>query len=179
MRVSAAVSLGSVVAAALLLSTGAAAKKVEAGPPPQQVNELLACRTIADNAQRLACYDKSAAVIGEAVAKRDIVVFDRESVKETKRGLFGFSIPNLGIFGDEEKEDEIKQIEGTIVSTAFNADGGYIFRLADGSRWSQLDSKPFAIPPQSGDKVVVKKGSLGSYFLSIPGQPGVKVERTN
>lgn len=179
MRVSAAVGLGSVVAAALLLSTGAAAKKVEAGPPPQQVNELLACRTIADNAQRLACFDKSAAVIGEAVAKRDIVVFDRESVKETKRGLFGFSIPNLGIFGDEDKEDEIKQIEGTIVSTAFNADGGYIFRLADGSRWSQLDSKPFAIPPQSGDKVVVKKGSLGSYFLSIPGQPGVKVERTN
>jgi hypothetical protein len=179
MRVSAAVGLGSIVAAALLLSTGAAAKKVEAGPPPQQVNELLACRTIADNAQRLACYDKSAAVIGEAVAKRDIVVFDRESVKETKRGLFGFSIPNLGIFGDEDKEDEIKQIEGTIVSTAFNADGGYIFRLADGSRWSQMDSKPFAIPPQSGDKVVVKKGSLGSYFLSIPGQPGVKVERTN
>lgn len=179
MRASEAVGLGSIVAAGLLLSSGAAAKKIEAGPPPQQVNELLACRTIADNAQRLACYDKSAAVIGEAVAKRDIVVFDRESVKETKRGLFGFSIPNLGIFGDEDNQDEIKQIEGTIVSTAFNADGGYIFRLADGSRWSQLDSKPFAIPPQSGDKVLVKKGTLGSYFLSIPGQPGVKVERTN
>jgi len=154
-------------------------KKITEGPPPAQVTTLLNCRTIADNAQRLACYDGAAATIGEAVAKRDLVVMDRESVKKTKRGLFGFSIPNLGIFGDDDDEVEIKQIEGTIVSTGFNADGGYIFRLADGSRWTQIDSKPFAVPPRNGDKVVVKKGALGSYFLTVAGLPGVKVKRTN
>lgn len=165
----------------LILAAPAASapKKIQEGPPPAAVTELLNCRNITDSAERLACYDRSAATIGEAVAKKDLVVMDRESVKKTKRGLFGFSIPNLGIFGDDDSEVEIRQIEGTIVSTAFNADGGYIFRLADGSRWTQIDSKPFAIPPQSGDKVVVKKGTLGSYFLSIPGQPGVKVQRTN
>ena len=163
----------------LLAAPAASAKKVPEGPPPAAVTELLNCRNIADGAARLACYDKSAAAIGDAVAKKDLVVMDRESVKKTKRGLFGFSIPNLGVFGDDDNSVEIKQIEGTIVSTAINGDGGYIFRLADGSRWSQMDSKPFAIPPQSGDKVVVKKGSLGSYFLTVQGQPGVKVHRTN
>ena len=156
-----------------------APKKIAEGPPPAQVTALLQCRSIADSAERLACYDKAAATIDEAVAKRDIVVIDREGVQKTKRGLFGFSIPNLGIFGDDNDVVEIKQIEGTLVSTAFNADGGYIFRLEDGSRWSQLDSKPFAIPPQSGDKVVVKKGALGAYFLTVEGQPGVKVKRIN
>jgi hypothetical protein len=111
------------------------------------------------------------------VVKEELVVFDRESVRETKRGLFGFSLPNLGIFGDEE--NEISQIEGTVVSFGFNADGGYIFRLADGSRWSQTDGKPLAVDPQNGDKVVVKKGALGSFTLSVAKQPGVKVKRIN
>ena len=99
--------------------------------------------------------------------------------RKTKRGLFGFGIPNLGIFGDDDDEVEIKQIDGEIVSTGFNADGGYIFRLADGSRWTQMDGKPFALPPEAGDKVVVKKGALGSYILSVGKQPGVKVKRIN
>ena len=156
-----------------------APKKIAEGPPPAQVTALLNCRTITDSAERLACYDKTAAAMGDAVAKRDLVVFDRESVTKTKRGLFGFSIPNLGIFGDDNDEVEIKQIEGVIAGTARNADGGFIFRLADGSRWTQIDSKPFAIDPRNGDKVLVKKGALGSYFMAVEGQPGVKVERTN
>jgi hypothetical protein len=179
MRTGAAIGLGSLGAAILLASSSVAAKQPEAGPPPPQVNALLACRGITDSAGRLACFDRTAASIGEAVAKKDIVVYDRESVRKTKRGLFGFSIPNLGIFGDDSDEVEVKQIDGEIVSTAFNADGGYIFRLADGSRWSQMDGKPIALPPENGDKVVVKKGVLGSYMLSVAKQPGVKVKRIN
>jgi hypothetical protein len=170
-------ALGAVALIAASAATGQ--KKPKDGPPPAQVTELLNCRSIADSAQRLACYDKAAATIGDAVAKRDLVVFDRESVKKTKRGLFGFSIPDLGVFGDDDDEVEIKQIEGAIAGYSHNADGGYVFRLADGSRWSQTDGKPIAIPPANGDKVVVKKGSFGAYFLSFAGQPGVKVKRIN
>jgi len=166
-------------AAIAVMAPAASAKKAEGGPPAAQMNALLDCRAIADAAARLECYDKSAAALGDAVAKRDLVVFDRESVKKTKRGLFGFSIPNLGILGEDNDEVEIKQIDGEVASTAFNADGGYIFRLADGSRWSQMDGKPIALAPRPGDKVVVKKGALGSYTLSVARQPGVKVKRIN
>lgn len=179
MRAWAMVGLGSVATAILIASPGVSAKPPKEGPPAPQVSALLACRNIGDDAQRLACYDKNAATVGEAVAKRELVVMDRESVRTTKRGLFGFSIPNLGIFGDDDNEVEIKQIDGELASTAFNADGGYIFRLADGSRWTQMDGKPIAVEPRSGDKVVVKKGVLGSYILSVARQPGVKVKRIN
>lgn len=169
---------GALGLAVLLASAGAEAKKPkETPPPPPQVNELLACRAIADSGQRLACYDKTAATIGDAVAKQELVVFDKDSVQKTKRGLFGFSIPNLGIFDDDD--GEINQVEGTISGYGHNADGGYIFRLEDGSRWSQQDGKPIAIPPQNGDKVVIKRGALGSYILSLAKQPGVKVKRIN
>src|SRR5688572_24524533 len=116
------VGLGMVGAALLIESASVAAKQPKDTPPPPQVNALLACRAISDNEQRLACYDKNAATVGEAVAKRELVVIDRESVKQTKRGLFGFSIPNLGIFGDDGDEDEIKQIDGEIVATGLSAD---------------------------------------------------------
>lgn len=169
---------GAMGLAVLLASAGASAKSPkETPPPPPQINELLTCRGIADSAQRLACYDKTAATIGDAVAKQELVVFDKQSVEKTKKGLFGFSIPNLGIFGDDE--GQINQIDGTIAGYGHNADGGYIFRLEDGSRWSQQDGKPIAIPPRNGDKVVIKRGALSSYILSLGKQPGVKVKRIN
>ena len=169
------------ILALTLMSGGApaSAKKIEPGPTPPQVNGVLACRAIGNAEQRLACFDRSAAALGDAVAKRDLVVFDRESVRKTKRGLFGFGIPNLGIFGDDNDEVEIKQIDGVIAGLAHNADGGYIFRLADSSRWTQMDGKPIALEPRVGDKVVVKKAALGSYIMSVTGQPGVKVKRLN
>ncbi|HEY0630073.1 MAG TPA: hypothetical protein VGD23_12170, partial [Sphingomicrobium sp.] len=114
--------------------------------------------------------------ISDAVAKQDLVVFDREGVRKTKRGLFGFSIPNLGVFDDDDQV-EIKQVEGAIAGYSYNADGRYIFRLADGTRWSQMDDKVIAVPPRNGEKVVVRRGALGSYILAIDKRPGVKVRR--
>ena len=173
-------AVGLIAVGAVLFGTAAAAqKKSTEGPPPAQIRGLLDCRDIADGAERLACYDKAASVIGDAVSRKDLVVFDRESVRKTKRGLFGLSVSDLGIFGDEDDAVEVKQIDGEIVSTAMNGDGGYIFRLADGSRWTQTDGKPIALPPEAGDKVVVKKGEFGSYILSVSKQPGVKVRRIN
>src|SRR5213075_1285252 len=116
MRALVAVGLGSIGAAIMLASPNLAAKQAEPGPPPPQVNALLACRAVADGAERLTCYDKAAAGISEAVAKKDIVVYDREAVRKTKRGLFGFSVSGLGIFGDDNDEVEVKQIDGEIVS---------------------------------------------------------------
>lgn len=164
---------------AMALASSGAGAQAPGSPPPAQIRSLLDCRGISDSAERLACYDKAATVIGDAISRNDLVAFDREAVRKTKRGLFGLAIPDLGIFGDDDDAVEIKEIEGEIVSTAYNGDGGYIFRLADGSRWSQTDGKPIAIPPEAGDKVVVKKGALGSYILSVARQPGVKVRRIN
>lgn len=165
--------------AALTLPVGSAsfAAKVPSGPPPAQITGLLACRSVAGEAERLACYDKAAAAIESAVSNKDLVVFDREGVKKTKRGLFGFGIPNLGIFGDDDDSVELKQLDGVIAGIGRTSDGGHIIRLEDGSKWAQIDTRTVYIDPRVGDKVVVKKGALGSYIVSVNGQPGFKVKR--
>lgn len=166
----------SAIGLAVLVTAAAASQDKKPAQTPPQVNALLACRNVTDSAERLACYDKAAATISDAVAKQDLVVFDREGVRKTKRGLFGFSIPNLGVFDDDDQV-EIKQVEGAIAGYSYNADGRYIFRLADGTRWSQMDDKVIAVPPRNGEKVVVRRGALGSYILAIDKRPGVKVRR--
>ena len=159
----------------LLFAGEAQSKPIPSTGTPPAVQQLIACRSITDSALRLACYDRQAAALDKAISTKDVVVIDKERAIATKRSLFGFSIPNFGgLFGGG---DEIKQIEGTVAASGHNADGGWTVKLSDGSMWTQTDDAPVALPPQRGDKVVVSRGALGSYFLKLGKQPGFKVRR--
>lgn len=146
-------------------------------PIPAQVQRLIACRALADSTARLACFDKEAGTMADAVASRDLVVIDKEGVQRTKRTLFGLSLPRLGIFDDDG--NEVTQIDGVIEGIGHNSDGGYVFILKDGGRWTQIDTRPVAIEPERGDKVVVKRAALGSYMMNVNKQPGIRVRRVN
>ncbi len=161
---------------AMLLAGGPSvlsAKPMPAGTP-RNVQSLLDCRSIADSTQRLACYDKAAGAVAEAINRKDLVLIDKERATAAKRSLFGFSVPDFaGLLGG----GDIKEIQGTVSGFTNNADGGLTIKLADGSVWTQTDDTPVALPPRRGDKVVVKRGTLGSYFLRLGSQPGFKVRR--
>jgi hypothetical protein len=164
-----------VVAVPALIAVGAADAKrpVETGTPAQ-VQRLMACRAITAAEQRLACYDRETAAMNRALANKDLVMVDKEKARAAGRSLFGFSVPNFGgLFGSG---GEISQIDGTIKSTGRNQDGGWVITLQDGSVWSQTDDWP-GLDARPGKKVIVKRGTLGSFWLSIPGQNGIKVKR--
>lgn len=165
-------------AAAILIATAihAAPRSKPKQGMPATVQQLLNCRAIADSAQRLACYDKQASAIGQAIASRELVVIDKGQANQAKRSLFGFSVPNFGgLFGGSE--DDIKQIESTVAGVTSNADGGVTLKLADGSVWTQVDDAPMGLPPRRGEKVVVKRGLMGSFYLQFGKQPGFKAKR--
>jgi hypothetical protein len=154
-------------------STMALARPMPAGTP-RSMQSLLDCRSIADSTQRLACYDKAAGTVAEAINRKDLVLIDKERATIAKRSLFGFSVPDFaGLLGG----GDIKEIEGTVSGFTNNADGGFTIKLVDGSVWTQTDDTPVALPPRRGDKVVVRRGTLGSYFFRLGNQPGFKVRR--
>lgn len=166
------------VSTALIIAvTGTAvARTVPNTGTPVSVQQLLDCRGVADSAQRLACYDRQAAAMGQAIASKELVVIDKARASQAKRSLFGFSVPNFGgLFGGGE--DDIKQIESTVAGTSRNADGGWVLKLADGSTWSQVDDAMLGLPPRRGDKVIVKRGLMGSFYLELAKQPGFKAKR--
>ena len=166
------------VATALIIGlTGTAvAQRTPNTGTPASVQQLLDCRKLTDSAQRLACYDRQAGVISQAIATRELVVIDKARANQAKRSLFGFSVPNFGgLFGGGE--DDIKQIESTVTGFSNNADGGWVLKLADGSVWSQVDDAMLGLPPRRGDKVVVTRGLMGAFYLTLGKQPGFKAKR--
>ena len=173
--------LAAAVCAGLLCASPAAAQRPpgRAAPltgTPTSIQQLLGCRGIAEAAARLACYDRQATVLSSAIASRDVVVIDKARATAAKRSLFGFSVPNFGgLFGSGS--DDIKQIESTVSGVSNNPDGGWVLKLADGSVWSQVDDAPLGLPPRRGDKVVVKRGLMGSFYLELGKQPGFKAKR--
>lgn len=164
-----------------LAAEGAGAAQQTTAPPASaaQVQKLMDCRQLTDAAARLACFDREAAIVSQGIAARDLVVVDREAVRTTRRTLFGLDLPRIGLFDDGEKEAEIAQIEGVVESVGRNSDGSFFFFLEGGARWSQIDSRPIALEPERGDKVVIRRAALGSYMLSVNRQPGVRVRRVN
>ena len=139
-----------------------------------EVDVLLSCRAVADAQARLACYDDKAAKLSTAVAERNVVIIDKVQAHEASRALFGFSVPDFGgLFGGGEG---IKKIDSTVAGFGFNADGGLIVTLADGSVWSQTDDT-VVIEPRRGDKVTVSRGTLGSFFVATQRMNQFKAKR--
>ncbi len=161
------------LAAASTLST-------QAVPPqerPETLERLMACRGIADNTARLACFDTAAGALDTAQRQGDLVVIDRAGVAETRRQLFGFEMPSLPRLFGPEGAVEIESIESTLQSASLVGEGRWVFRLADGSVWRQIDSERVRFENRPGQAVRVRKASLGSFLLTVDDSRAVRVRR--
>lgn len=168
-----------VMAATLLCGAAAGAKDKAPRPQPQAWQDMVKCRQITDATARLACFDAQVAKLEQATSNGDIVLADRESVRQTKRGLFGFSIPGGGLLGesDDKNAEEISEIDTTISAARQFGYGSWRITLADGSVWEQTDDTRLLFDPKSGNKVHVYKGPLGVYRANIDGQRAIKIRR--
>jgi hypothetical protein len=146
-------------------------------PPPPDFARLVACRNVADSTERLACYDREVTTVSSANARGDLVVMDRQQIRQAKRSLFGLTLPNLSVLGDSG--NDVTTLDTTIKSIAYGPDTKPIYNLAEGGRWQQLEFKTFIVDPAPGMKVHIKRAALGSYMMNIDGQIAVRVQRVN
>lgn len=167
-------------ATVLMLSTMAAA--ADDKPKADPLDPLRSCRLIVANPERLACFDAVSSQILTAAEEGDLSVVDRDEVRKTRRKLFGFSLPDFGIFGggnkarEKDKADEIEILNTTIAGSRSTRDGLEI-TTAEGAVWF-IDNPPRRLfSPKPGQPVEFRKGTLGSYFVRINGQGGVKGKR--
>jgi hypothetical protein len=161
------------LAAASTLSTQAAPLQER----PETLERLMACRGIADNAARLNCFDTAAGALDTAQRQGEVVVMDRAGIAETRRELFGFEMPSLPRLFGPEGAVEIDSIETTLQSASLVGEGRWVFRLADGSVWRQIDSERARFQNSPGQPVRVRRASLGSFLLTVDGSRAVRVRR--
>jgi hypothetical protein len=170
------------LAAAALVAFPAAAfaqPAEEAPQRPELFEALVRCRALADDSARLQCFDAAAANLQQAAERRELVVVDRQQIRESRRRLFGLALPRLPIFGGgDEEEDEIDSIESQVASASQIEFGRWLVRLEDGSTWVQTDNEILAGRPRPGQPVRVSRAALGTFMMRVNNQPGVRVRRS-
>lgn len=144
---------------------------------PETLERLMACRAVSDDAARLTCYDAAAGALETAERQGEVVVIDRAVVNETRRDLFGFEMPSLPRLFQQEGVADIDAIETTLERSSRNAEGRWVFRLADGGVWRQIDTERVRFDNEAGQPVRVRKAMMGSFLLTVGDSRAVRVRR--
>ena len=151
------------------------------GAPTQQppaIAAIVACRDIADDAERLRCFDRSVSSLSDAAKAGSLVVVDREDVRRTRRSLFGFTLPKLPFFrGDTSQEETPDEVKAKVKSARGTGYNKWVVELDTGAVWQTTEPETRQFLPKPGADVLLKKGMLGSYTLSVNGNRGIKAMR--
>lgn len=162
----------------LAVTPGTAPASPQSGPASSGngvVDAIASCRSVADDGQRLACFDAAAKALSDARAAKTIVVMDQAEVRKAKRSMFGFSLPSIKLFGAGDDDEALKTLTATMQATSALPGGLSRFQLDDGSVWTTTEQ--INMSPKRGDVVTIKAGALGSYVATAPGRRAVRVVR--
>lgn len=154
-----------------------AAAPVEAQDQAATLRAVGACRALADAPQRLACFDRAAAALEQAVASGEVTVVDREQQRRVRRQAFGLNLPSLELFDRGAPKAETERLTATLAAASFGPDGRLRFETADGAAWRMSDAQAAGRTPAKGATLTITKGALGSFFCSVGTAQG-RCERT-
>ena len=169
----------SLVVAALCLASPVTAK--DKAPPSPLVSAIDRCRQMTDPMQRLACYDSAANALVQAANAGTVAVVDQSEIRQARHSLFGFTLPKIPFFSGDSTADEVqRQLDTTITSVRPLNNGYYRIVIADNNAvWETSESNISFDAPRPGQKISILRGPLGSYFLRINGQVGVRGRRVS
>ncbi|WP_034922204.1 hypothetical protein [Erythrobacter sp. SD-21] len=166
---------GFVRAAAAITALGLGTAPANAQEDEDYLKALRDCRLVEQDSARLACFDDAVQTVIEKQDSGEIRVVDKEDIRETRRGLFGFSMPKLGIFGASDDEaDEV--LQSTITGLRRLRSDHWEIEIAAGSVW-QATNTPRRFKPETGASVELEQAAMGSYWLRVDGEMGVKARR--
>ena len=158
-----------------LIATQAAADRNQALPDAYVA--LIACRSIRNDTERLACLDQRVKTLEDSVSGNSVFIVDKAAVDKSRRESFGLGLSDVTMLDRKAAAQPIQQIESSIRSARQDGEGNWTVSLQDGTVWRQTDRAVFGRSPKPGMHVVVKRNGFGSYFMVIQNMPGVRARR--
>jgi len=159
-----------------LAAAGPAAASTDQPPVRSELfDTLLDCRGIPDGTKRLACFDGASEAVAAAQKKGDVVVLSKQDLKETRRTLFGFSLPRFSLRGVRMDDAGIDKLESTALGV--RPAGLYWSVVLDRDSGTWETTEPLNRQPRKGDRVVIKKAMLGGYLGTIGNSNLVRFKR--
>ncbi len=136
--------------------------------------DLLACKSLEKDKERLKCLD----AVLSSIDERTVLGEASESAQERPDDEFGA----VDLAKEREKEkNSPKVMTASLVEIARNNRGKYVIILDNGQIWRQLraDTSRLLIPrDKSGQEVTIKRRSLGAHTFSFTkDKRSIRVER--
>jgi len=160
-------------------------------PASEPLTPILACRTVADPAARLACFDRESARLLPAPAATATTPAAAPSAPAPVSAPAPAAIPapnakeNFGLSeGTVAKKEvdagarpkELSSVDAHIVAVSVAGTGLTTFTLDNGQVWRQLSAEGDLLA-KPGDPVTVSRGAFRSYWLQTKSGRGCKVTR--
>jgi hypothetical protein len=170
------------LSAAITSLSGAVAETAPARP----TDPIYQCASKADDAERLACFDKAVADLKQAETSGAVRTVDMAAVEKIERDSFGFSLPSLNeIFRRDETPEKaaaqpVEEVNLAIASITVNkVTRRATIKLENGQVWEQVDSEELSRSKvRKGKQASIRKASMGSFLMVIDGSgTGIRVRR--
>ena len=162
----------------VLAATSPAAAQTAAATP-QAMSDVYACAEIADDVQRLACFDRAVGSMRQAEAEGQLVAVDRGQAEELERESFGFRLPSLSrlLPSMDGGDRDLDNVEMTVARVRALANGYHAFVMENDQVWAQVEPQGVR-NVRAGDTVRIERAALGSFRLISPrGGAGHRVRR--
>lgn len=158
------------IAVTLLLSCGGASAA-----------DLKTCAGVADNLQRLACYDRLAAEAASTPASSQPAVAAAPVAVSPMAAPSAAPVDQTAAFGAETVPRVDVDSSGTLRARMLGAFTGWrpgtVFELDNGQAWKSIDTDREEHDPIQAPQVTIEKG-LANYWMKVEGQRrGFKVRR--
>ncbi len=166
--------------ALLALSAPLAAQDEEDLASSPLVTKLESCTTITDDAERLACFDREVGALVGAANEGDVKVVEKDEINKARKKLFGYSVPDAGIFKADSKEE--KEANNRLTSTItkvrqVSSKEWHIWIEEGNARWRLKNNSIRFRAPKVGDSVEFKPATMGTYWIRVNGRKGVRGNR--
>jgi len=158
------------------MSSNAAAENQIPGLMP----ELLNCKNMADDSNRLACFDQIVTGI-DSVTVAAVVDAEPEPVLTAEESFGSEDLASTQKKLRKERE-KVKSITSSVIEIARNGNRKYVIILENGQIWRQLmaDTNSLRVPSSSTQEMTaeIKRRKLGGHSLYLNGERrSIKVER--
>jgi hypothetical protein len=166
---------------------------------PAVVANMRTCAAERDDAHRLACYDRqfrqggltpafpdSAAAAGTPPAISPVSSHQSAVSAASGAGSVSALTPEqrFGMSPELERQQQgaasqppqVDRLTGRIVAVSYKLHGEAVMTLGNGQVWEQADADSH-VSVNTGDSISIRRGTLGSYWLSGPTTSSLRVRR--
>lgn len=152
------------------------------------LDKVYACASVADSAQRLACYDSAVAGLKQAESSGGLAVVNREQIEKAEKEAFGLATPSLSALAESarsttpadaatEKPKALDRVTFAVKSVKPGPDGKYRFVMENGQEWRQTDGMKLSSLGKGPWQAEIRKGAIGGYMLKLDDRTAVRVKR--